>query len=774
MTRTLYRLGRSAAAHPWRTISAWVLIVLAIAGLAATIGGTPQDDYNVPGARAQVGIDQLRAHLPGAGNTAARVVVHDRSGGRPTDAVLADLSARLQAMPHVVQVFPAQRSTDGDTAVVNVSYDAPVTDPDLMGNLAPLDAAVAPLRATGLQVELGGEVPESAAAPMEGRGEIIGIVAALVILVFAFGSVVSAGLPIGTALVGLGVGSAGITLLAAVMDVSTAAPMVATMVGLGVGIDYALLLVTRHAEYLAQGFSVTESAGRAAATAGRSVVFAASTVLVSLMGLRLAGLPVYSSFGFSTAIAVLCVMAASLTLVPVLCRFAGRRLLPRSVRRDGAERAAHGAGADVVGSNAPARMPLTARWAARVAKRPLLWAVAAAIVMLTLAVPALDMRTWPQDPSSQSTEISPRRAYDLVSAEFGPGSNGPLTVVVDRSALGDGAVASLARDLEARADIVAVTPAVTSPDSAITVFDAIPAYGPTDERTGGLVRSVRAQLPAGAQLTGGTALFADISEMLAGRLWIVIAFVVAVSVLLLAMVFRSVVIPLKAAVMNLLSIGAAYGVLTAVFQWGWATDLLGLDHALAVSSWVPILMFAILFGLSMDYEVFLLSRIREDWARTGDSHGSVVRGLSATGRVISSAAAIMVAVFLGFASEVDVVVKQLGVGMAAAILLDATVVRMVLVPATMSLLGDLNWWVPRWLDRVLPHVRAEVAEEDLVGSPSSAAPEPALVGVSASARAAGEGRTTPGDPAYLPPSVGASPTEDEGLWDDELTSITTR
>jgi RND superfamily putative drug exporter len=701
----LYRLGHGAAAHPWRTLGAWLLLVAVVVGLAATLGGTPQDDYNVPGARSQVGIDQLRAHLPGAGNTAARVVVHDRNGGRPGDAALTDLTARLRTMPHVVRVFPAQRSADGDTAVVNVSYDAPVTDPDLMANLGPLDAAVAPLRATGLQVELGGELPESAAAPMAGRGEIIGIVAALVILVFAFGSVVSAGLPIGTALVGLGVGSAGITLLAAATDVSTAAPMVATMVGLGVGIDYALLLVTRHAEYLAQGFSVTVSAGRAAATAGRSVVFAASTVLVSLMGLRLAGLPVYSSFGFATGIAVLSVMAASLTLVPVLCRFAGRRLLPRAVRRA----ARHDGDAPAQ----PSRMPLTARWAGKVAKRPLLWAMAAAIVMLTLAVPALEMRTWPQDPSSQSTELTTRRAYDLVSAEFGPGTNGPLTVVADRTKLGDAAVADLARRLVARADIVAVTPVVTSPDSAITVFDAIPAFGPTDERTPALVRDVRAQLPAGAELTGGTAFFADIAEMLAGRLWIVIAFVVAVSVLLLAMVFRSVVIPVKAAVMNLLSIGAAYGVLTAAFQWGWATDLLGLDHPLAVSSWVPILMFAILFGLSMDYEVFLLSRIREDWARTGDSHGSVVRGLSATGRVISSAAAIMVAVFLGFASEVDVVVKQLGVGMAVAILLDATVVRMVLVPATMSLLGDWNWWVPRWLDRVLPHVRAEVEDDDV-------------------------------------------------------------
>ncbi|TQJ48946.1 MMPL family transporter [Phycicoccus sp. SLBN-51] len=721
MSRLLYRLGHGAAAHPWRTLSAWLLIAAAVVGLSVAVGGTPQDDYNVPEARAQVGIEMLRDHLPGAGNTFARVVVHDRQGEAPSPQVLDDLAGRLRAMPHVVQVSPPRVSGDGDTALVGVTYDVPVTDPDLMGNLEPLERAVAPVRAAGLQVELGGEVPEQAAAPMRGQGEVIGVVAALLILVLAFGSVVSAGLPIAVALGGLAVGSAGVTLLAATMDVSTAAPMVASMVGLGVGIDYALLLVTRHVEYLRAGHSVPDAAGRAVATAGRSVVFASSTVLVSLMGLRLAGLPVYSSFGFATAIAVVSVMAAALTLVPALCRFAGLRLLPRRVRKDRAQ----------------GGVPLTARWAAKVGRRPLPWAIAATVLMLGLAVPALDMRTWPQDPSSQSTELTTRRAYDLVAAEYGAGANGPLTLVADRTDVSGAQVDGIRAALLARDDIVAVTPAVTSPDGALAVFDAVPAYGPTDERTGGLVSDVRASLPDGVEVTGTTAFFSDIADLLAGRLWLVIAFVVALSVVLLAMVFRSVVIPVKAAVMNLLSIAAAYGVMVVVFQWGWGTELLGLDHPLAVSSWVPILMFAILFGLSMDYEVFLLSRIREDWERTGDAHGSVVRGLSATGRVISSAAAIMVAVFLGFATEVDVVVKMLGVGMAVAILLDATVVRMVLVPATMSLLGRWNWWVPAWLDRVLPTVRAEVTDSDLPATaraadiPSLPEPEPERVPVGA-------------------------------------------
>ncbi|HET9859733.1 MAG TPA: MMPL family transporter [Nocardioidaceae bacterium] len=706
MSGFLYRLGGSAAAHPWRTISAWVLVAAVAFALAGSFGGTPQDDYDVPGARAQAGIEMLRDHAPAAAGASAQVVVHDPTGRPLSEDLLAAMRADLSGMDHVSAVLPPRVSADSDTALVTVQYDVPVTHPDLAGETGPLEEAVAPAVDAGLQVELGGELPGSATAEMDGRGELIGVVVALLLLVIAFGSVVGSGLPVVIALVGLGVGTAGIGLLAAAADVSTAAPTVATMVGLGVGIDYALLLVTRHVEHLRQGYGVREAAARAAATAGRSVVFASATVLVSLMGLRLAGLPVYSSFGFATAIAVVAVMAAALTLVPALSGLAGQRLLPRKIRRQRPVRE---------------REPFTARWAAMVGRRPLPWALAAVLLMLTLAAPTLAMRTWPQDASSQSQDMTTRQAYDLVAEEFGAGANGPFTVVVDREQVSDERVASMAAELGEHPGVAAVSPAQVSPDGAIVVVEAQPEYGPTDERTGALVEQLRTDvLPRGAELTGMTPLFADIADMLAERIWLVIGFVVGVSVLLLAMVFRSVVVPLKAAVMNLLSIGAAYGVVTAAFQWGWATDLLGLDHAMPVSSWVPILMFAILFGLSMDYEVFLLSRIREDWQATGDARGSVVRGLSATGRVISAAAAIMVAVFLGFATEADVVVKMLGFGMAVAIALDATVVRMVLVPATMAMLGHRNWWLPGWLDRLLPHVDAEVS----VDGPAVPTPEP--------------------------------------------------
>jgi RND superfamily putative drug exporter len=728
MSRLLYRLGGSAAAHPWRTIGAWLLIAGALIGAGGAFGGTTQDNWDVADAPAQTGIEMLRDHFPAMSGATAQVVVHDRAGAPVPDGVLGALHGSLSGMDHVAGVPEPRVSEDGDTALFTVLYDVPVTHRDLMENITPLEDATRATEQAGYQVELGGELPATAAAPMAGRGELIGVVVALLLLVIAFGSVVAAGLPIVIALTGLGAGSAGIALLAAVMDVSPTAPTVASMVGLGVGIDYALLLVTRHVEFLRQGLAVPEAAGRAAATAGRSVVFASATVLVSLMGLRLAGLPTYSAFGFATAIAVVSVMVTAITLVPALCGLAGRRLLPRKARRS------HGL--DRRWQPLASREPLTARWAARVGRHPLPWALAAVLLLLALAAPTLSMRTWPQDSSSQSSDLTTRRAFDLVAAEFGAGANGPMTVVVDLEAPAAPVVDDVMSAVAAHPGIASVTPPATSPDGALAVFTAEPAFGPTDERIPALVDSLRADLPDTVELTGTTPLFADIADLLSERIWLVIAFVVGVSVLLLAMMFRSVVVPLKAACMNLLSIGASYGVLTAAFQWGWLTDLLGLDHATPVSSWIPILMFAILFGLSMDYEVFLLSRIREDWLQTGEARASVVRGLASTGRVISAAAAIMVAVFLGFATETDVVVKMLGFGMAVAIVLDATVVRMVLVPATMAMLGRLNWWLPRWADRLLPTVEAETsaalweeldAAEPAPGRPDDSEHEPAAV-----------------------------------------------
>jgi RND superfamily putative drug exporter len=694
----LHRLGLASARHPWRTIAAWVLVVVAVGAAATSFGGALRDNWDVPGARAQKGLEQVRDHFPASGGSSAQVVLHD---DHPLDAVtVAAVTKTLNGVDHVVSVVP-RMSDDGDTALLYVRYDVPSTDNAIMGKLGPLEKATQQAKDAGYQVEFGGELPGTA-GEIKGSGELIGIMVALALLVIAFGSVLAAGLPVVTAVVGLVVGSSLVTVLAGVMDVSPTAPTVATMVGLGVGIDYALLLVTRYVGRLRAGDEPVEAAARATGTAGKSVLGAGLTVLVSLLGLKLAALPTFDAFGYATALAVSAVMAAALTVVPALCALSGRRLLPRKERRRAA------AGAPVAATRGIGEKDLfTARWAARVARRPVAWATLALVVMLALAAPALGMRTWPQDGGDEPRGTTLRSAHDLIADEFGPGANGPLTLVADRARLGDAGVAKAQQTVAGLPGVATSATPTVSADGAIAVWDVEPTTAPSDPATTELLDRLRSGiLPDGVEVTGYTPVLADISAMLADRLWLVVGFVVALSVLLLTLMFRSIVVPLKAAVMNLLSIGAAYGVMTMVFQHGVGLGLLGMDHTVAVSSWVPILMFAVLFGLSMDYEVFLVSAIHDDWLDTGDARGSVVRGLASTGRVISMAAAIMVAVFLGFATETGVVVKMLGVGMAVAVALDATVVRMVLVPATMTLLGRWNWWFPRLARREVEPAQA--------------------------------------------------------------------
>ncbi|MEV7214714.1 MMPL family transporter [Kitasatospora cineracea] len=706
MSTLLGRLGGAAAARPWRTVVAWVLLIGAIFGAAQAFGGEPRDNYRVPGTRSTAGMDLLNARFPDSSGTSARVVVHDRDGrALPTEA-LAGLRDKLAGLPHALSVTGPIPSRAGDTALLTVGYDVKVTEFKGSAGLDALRAAARPTTDAGYQVEFGGELPENFSAP-NGTAEAIGMAAALVILVIALGTVIAAGLPLLVALAGLGAGTGLITLLSAVTDISGIAPTVASMVGLGVGIDYALLLVSRHVEGLRRGLDARAAAAEANATAGSSVVVAGATVLVSLFGLKLAGLSVYASFGYATFATVGAVMAAALTLVPALAALAGPRLLRRAERR--AERRAPAA-SDAAGDGRPGPTR-TERWARLVGRRPVAAAVLSLAVLLGLAAPMLGMRTWPQDAGSQASGNTTRKAYDLIAGAYGPGANGPLLLAVDLRKLPESELPALEGRMAADPGVAAVQPARFNAARDAAVISVQPTTGPQDRATAKLLQRLRGgALPAGVEATGTVAAFSDISDRLSQRLWVVVPFVVVLSLILLTVLFRAPVIAVKAAVMNLLSVAAAYGVMTAVFQHDAGAKLLGLPHAVPVSSWVPILMFTVLFGLSMDYEVFLLSRVREDWLATGDARGSVVRGLSATGRVISSAAAIMVAVFTGFAIDPDITVKMIGVGMAAAVLVDATVVRMVLVPATMTLLGRRNWWLPGWLDRLLPELRVEPGE----------------------------------------------------------------
>ena len=689
MSRLLYLIGASAVRHPWRVIGLWLAATAVVIGLASAVGGVLSDTFTIPGTSSQRATDLLRERFPAMSGADARVVAHVQRG-TVDQARLGETAASLRELPGVSTVSPPVVSEDGRTAVIPVQYDVPVTDFAGTEGLDALEAAAEPLRQAGHQVEFGGQVPENVGAP-SGRAELIGIAAALVILLLAFGAVIAAGLPLAIAAIGLAAGTAGIGLLAAVTHVSTVAPTLATMVGLGVGIDYALFIVTRHRDGLAQGLSVPEAAARANATAGKSVAFAGATVLLALSGLQLTGIPDFATMGYATGIVVLVTVLAAVTLLPALLGLVGLRVYSRRDRRAGRREAA------------ASHSRMAARLAQLVGRRPVAWLAGSVVVLVALAAPALGLKIGESDAGNEATSTTVRQAYDLTANAFGPGANGPLLIAVDIEKIGGAAqLAGLAADVAATPDVRAVTPPVLSPDGTAAVLTVTPQTGPQHDRTVQLVRDLNSDvLPDGAQIAGFTAAVIDLSDVMAGNLWLVIAAVIAASFVLLTVAFRSVVVPIKAAAVNLLSIGAAYGVLALVFQTETGARLVGLPGEVPIAAYVPVLMFAILFGLSMDYEVFLLSRVREEFLRTGDSRGSVVSGLASTARVITSAAVIMVAVFLGFAFDPNVAVKMVGIGLAAAIAVDATLIRLVVVPAAMALLGDANWYFPRWLDRLL-------------------------------------------------------------------------
>ena len=703
MSRFLYRLGRSSARHPWRVLGVWLLFAVAVFSLKGAVGGGTTDDFALPGTETQAAIDLLEESFPTQSGASGQIVFHAEDGALtdagPKAAVAATLTA-LAEVDHVATVsdpFDATQqslSANGTVGFTTVSF----TEQTLQAaDFEAVDEAAQVGRDAGLQVEIGGSIAQ-AGDEVEGN-EGIGIAVAVIVLLVAFGSVIAMGIPIGTALFGVVIGLAGVGVLAGFVDVPSVSPMLATMIGLGVGIDYALFVVARHRHFLDDGLPVTEAAGRANATAGQSVLFAGATVVIAICGLWVSGIPAVSTMGFASAILVAVAMVAAVTLLPAFLGLTGGWINRLHVgRRRSPERA---------GST------LSGRWAHHVGRRPWRYALGSLAVMLALAAPVLSLRIAFADDGNAPPQSTARQAYDLLAEGFGAGFNGPLTIVVDGA--DEAALAEVSSAVVSTPGIAFATPPQVSPNGGTAVLFAYPTTSPQDPATESLVHELRdgvlpeveATTGSEAYVSGTTAAQIDISERLGGRLPLFIAAVVILSFLLLMVVFRSVVVPLKAALMNLLSIAAAYGVVVAVFQWGWGKGLIGLEETVPVNPFVPMIMFAILFGLSMDYEVFLLSRVREEYLRTGDSHDSVVEGLTATARVITSAALIMISVFGAFILTDDVIVKMFGLGLATAVLIDATVVRMVLVPSTMALLGTANWWLPAWLERRLPHVDVE-------------------------------------------------------------------
>jgi RND superfamily putative drug exporter len=720
MSDWLYRLGRRAAARRRLVLAGWILVAVILVLVDRTAGSRTVDNFEVPGVESQQAMDLLRDRFPERSGATAMVVFHtvDGSVTDPQAAQgIATTIAEVRSLDHVVGVTdplatPRSISPDGATAFASVQFDTSSTELGRRSLDALLETA-GPAEAAGVQVDYGGELPTVLKERSTGPAEMIGIIAALIILFITFRSVYSAFLPLGVAVLGLAVGLSIVGLLGTVIDIPSVAPRLGTMIGLGVGIDYALFILSRHRDDLEAGMEIEESIGRTNATAGQAVVVAGGTVVVAILGLQLAGIPFVAALGYSAALVVAVAVAVAITLLPALLGFAGPRVLARSHRR-AADRAAE-AVASGEAIEAPDNHSGWVRWAGWVAHHPWRSAIAATAALLVLSVPVLDMRLGQADAGTDPTSTTHRRAYDLLADGFGEGFNGPLLVAVDLGPSRDTAVLDeIAAAVSEDPDVRTVSPPSVNDGGDTGLLTVIPTSKPQDQATSDLVHRLReTTLPRATSGSTATALV-DQSDKIAARLPWFIAAVVSLSFLLLMVVFRSLLVPLKAALLNLLSIGAAYGVVVAVFQWGWGRSLIGLDEAVPIASFVPMMMFAILFGLSMDYEVFILSRIREQHQRGHSNIDSVVEGLGATAKVITAAALIMISVFLGFVASDDPVVKMMGVGLATAVAVDATIVRMVLVPSSMTLVGDANWWLPRWLDRALPRLDIEgTAEREL-------------------------------------------------------------
>lgn len=714
MATFLHRIGRGAFKRRWLTLLLWA-VVLGIAGAAAagSSGSSSNSNITLPGIEAQKAYDVLGEKFPAANadGASARVVVRAPDGEKLADSgpraevssLLKDLKASSPRVASVSDPFAAKTiSADGTTGYAQVTYKAKaadLTDADHNRVDDALDAA----RDQGLTVEASG----SALAPAESgsSSEALGFVLAALILVITFGSLIAAGMPLLTALIGVGVTMSAITALTAALDLSSSTSALAAMLGIAVGIDYALFIVSRYRSERAAGHDAREAAARANGTAGSAVVFAGLTVVIALVGLAVVNLPVLTAMGMAGAGAVIIAVLVAITLVPALLAFAPDRALGRSSSRKPART-----------KTTALKPPAAERWAAFVLRRPWKVLLFSVLGLGVIALPATKLELGLPDDSSKPTTTTERKAYDMLTESFGPGFNGPLTLVVSDSdpAATKAAVGQLTDHVADLKDVAAVTPATYNPAGDTAMVTVVPKSSPASEQTNDLVHTIRdqaqgVQTATGAQalVSGTTAMNIDVAAKFSAAMFPYLALVVGLAFLVLILVFRSILVPLKAALGFLLSVLASLGAVVAVFQWGWFKDLFGLQTAGPIMSLMPILLVGIVFGLAMDYQVFLVTRIREAYVHGAEPRAAITEGFRHSGKVVIAAALIMTGVFGGFVGGNDVMIKSLGFGLAAAVILDAFVVRMTIVPAVLALLGERAWSLPGWLDRRLPHVDIE-------------------------------------------------------------------
>ncbi|MFF3320920.1 MMPL family transporter [Streptomyces sp. NPDC002889] len=720
-------VARWCVEHRLVVVLLWLLTLGGSAAAAGVAGSAYSNDYEVPGTESGRATALLEQGFQGRGGDSATIVWHADDGSVRASRVeqrmsqMLDDVGRLDGIASVTGPYgsrAAQISADRQTAYATVTFDRQTDDIPEAQAKALVETAKA-AETDGVQVELGGAAIALTATPGGHAAEIVGVAVAAVVLFLAFGSLAASMLPIATALVSVGTAYAGIVLLGHVMTVADFAPMLGLLIGLGVGIDYALFIVTRHRKGLKRGLPVADAAREAVATTGRAVVFAGATVCIALLGMLILRLGFLDGVAIAASLTVVLTVAASVTLLPALLSFTGMRVLSRRERRRlsrarSRARASHG---------------FAARWSAFVERHPKLLGTFAAVVMLVLALPTFSLHLGTSDQGNGPDTATTRRAYDLLAGGtspnggsgggFGPGVNGPLTLVAALDGADDQlAMERLPKALR-RTDGVASVGTLTYNSSGDTaVLTLVPESSPQSRSTSALVDRLRSDvLPAAEQGTslevyvgGVTAGYDDFAEIIIGKLPLFVGVVITLGALLLLLAFRSIGIPLKAAVMNVAAVASAFGIVVAIFQWGWGSELLGLGSAGPIEPFLPVIMVSVLFGLSMDYQVFLVSRMYEEWLETGDNRRAVRIGLAETSRVINSAAVIMISVFLAFVLSGDRVIAMFGIGLAAAVALDAFVLRTLLVPALMHLLGGANWWLPRWLDRWLPRISIEKPE----------------------------------------------------------------
>jgi RND superfamily putative drug exporter len=712
------RVAGVSARHPWRAISLWLVLLVVTLAASGALGTRYANDFTLPGTESQRVTDLLKHQFPAQAGDTDQIVWQVKHGSVKDGAVqrrIAPMLAEVSRLPHVTGVVspysPAgahQISADGSVAFATVNFDKRANEVPAAAAERVMSAAKATADSR-IAVALGGQAIEQTQKPSIGTATAIGLLAAIVVLLITFGSLVAAGLPILTALLGLGTGIGLAGIASQVIDMPDFSTQLAAMIGLGVGIDYALFIVTRFRENCAAGAGIDEAILLAMDTAGRAVLFAGATVIIALLGQFALGVSFLYGLAIASSLAVLLTMLAALTVLPAMLSLLGKRIA-RVPAQSPDSQAAAGSGGYEPASAEPGRW--WSRWSNVIERHPWAGAIAGLAIILTLASPALALRLGNSDAGNNSKSETTRQAYDMLAHGFGAGTSGPLLVLASLPHAADkAAVEEIGQALRAHRDIASVSTPRLSPSGTTAVFEVFPDSSPQSLATTELVSALREHaLPPLAERTGATLLVGgsnasaiDFTRVIANKLPVFVAIVVLLSALLLLIVFRSVVIPLQAAVMNLLSIGAALGVVVAIFQWGWLGSVFDV-RAAPIQAFIPVMLFAIVFGLSMDYEVFLVSRIHEEWTRTGEARPAVRRGLASTGRVITAAATIMICVFVSFVLGEERVLKLFGLSLASAVFLDAFVIRVLLLPSVLQLLGRRTWAIPRWLDVRLPHI----------------------------------------------------------------------